>query len=195
MATIKSPRPKSKIPVPRGDGLKLIDAPWRHEYFDSPKARGCFICRAIADKPSNDRKNLLLVRGENAVIVLNRYPYTMGALMVAPGQHLAGFRDLDEETLIEMMRLIRRGMDILDCALDPKGYNIGVNQGKEAGAGLDAHVHIHVVPRWGADTNFMTTVAGARVIAESPDSMFKRLKRAEKEIGNSSRTNRRSKRA
>lgn len=195
MARSKPPRVKPN-PAARPDaGLELIDAPWRHEYFDSPKARGCFICRAIADKLSNDRKNLLLVRGENAVIVLNRYPYTMGALMVAPGQHLAGFRDLDEDTLLEIMRLIRRGMDILDRALNPKGYNIGVNQGKEAGAGLDAHVHIHVVPRWGADTNFMTTVAGARVIAESTESMFRRLKRAEKEISISSHTRRKRKRA
>lgn len=174
--------------------LELIDAPWRHEYFDSPKQLGCFICRAIADKRSNDRSNLLLLRGDGAVIVLNRYPYTMGALMVAPCAHLAGFRDLGDGTLLEMVHLVSQSMDILDRALTPKGYNIGVNQGKEAGAGLDGHIHIHVVPRWGADTNFMTTIAGARVIAESPDSMFRRLRRVMKQSNGSKRKQSRAKR-
>jgi ATP adenylyltransferase len=160
--------------------LSLISAPWRHAYFDEPKQRGCFICRAIADKPSSDRKNLLLKRGDRAVLVLNRYPYTAGALMVAPKAHLAKFGAIDDETLLEMMHLIQHGMEILDTALKPKGYNIGINQGREAGAGLHDHLHVHLVPRWGADTNFMTTVAGARVLAEGLDSMYGRLSRAMK---------------
>ncbi len=166
------------------NGLTLIDAPWRHEYFDKPKDKDCFICRAIRDKRGNDQKNLLLWRGTRAVTLLNRYPYTMGALMIAPVQHVAAFRDIDDETMLEMMHLVTRGMEILDAALKPKGYNIGINEGKEAGAGLEDHLHIHLVPRWGADTNFMTTTAGARVLAEDVHSMFKRLKRAMQQTEN-----------
>ncbi len=146
--------------------------------FDGNAEPGCFICRAVRDTARNDARNLLLVRGERAVIVLNRYPYTMGALMVSPVAHIGDVRDIPDETLIEMMRLTQHGMSILDKAVRPKGYNIGINQGAEAGAGLSDHLHLHLVPRWGADTNFMTTTAGSRVLAEDVDSMYKRLRRA-----------------
>ncbi|HZQ08006.1 MAG TPA: HIT domain-containing protein [Anaerolineae bacterium] len=160
-----------------GTGLTLIDAPWRHNYFDLPKDPDCFICRAIAANPRNDAKNLLLLRGERAVILLNRYPYTMGALMVAPIAHIADFRELDDATALEMTHLVKKGMSILDAALAPKAYNMGINQGIDAGAGLKDHLHIHIVPRWGADTNFMTVTAGTRVLAEDVDSMYRRLRR------------------
>jgi ATP adenylyltransferase len=165
-----------------GDGLALIDAPWRHEYFDSPKEPGCFICRAIADAPDHDAQNLLLVRGDEAVIMLNRYPYSMGALMIAPVMHVGDFRRVPDGTLLEMNRLIKRGMDILDRAIHPKAFNIGINQGADAGAGLIDHLHTHLVPRWGADTNFMTTIGGARVLAEDVDSSYKRLRQAMQEL-------------
>lgn len=168
---------------PQGKGFTLIDAPWRHVYFDAPSDPGCFICRAIAENPRNDVKNLLLVRGQRAVILLNRYPYTMGALMVAPIAHVSDLREIDDETLSEMNRLVKRAMDILDMAIHPKGYNVGINQGVDAGAGLKDHIHEHVVPRWGADTNFMTTIGEARVLAEAVDSMYKRLRRAMKNGG------------
>src|SRR5919202_3266788 len=146
-----------------GNGLTLIDAPWRHELFDNPsKSEDCFICRAVYEPPRNDRKNLLLVRGERAVILLNRYPYTMGALMVAPIEHTGELRSLDDDTIVEMMRLVKQAITILEEGLHPKGYNIGINQGEVAGAGLKDHLHTHVVPRWGADTNFMTTTGNAR---------------------------------
>lgn len=184
-----------RVPGQGGNGLTLIDAPWRHEYFDKPKDKDCFICRAIRDKASNDRKNLLLRRGARGVILLNRYPYTMGALMIAPSQHLALFEDVDDETMLEMMHLVTRGIKILDAALKPRGYNVGVNQGKEAGAGLEDHLHIHLVPRWGADTNFMTTTAGARVLAEDVGSMYSRLKRAMKATENPKESGSQKKRA
>ncbi len=163
-----------------GGGLTLIDAPWRHVYFDLPKDPDCFICRAIAANPRNDAKNLLLVRGERAVIMLNRYPYTMGALMVAPLGHLGDVRVIDDATLLDMNRLVKRSMDILDAAVHPNAYNVGINQGVDAGAGLQDHLHIHVVPRWAADTNFMTVTASARVLAEDVESMYRRLRRAMK---------------
>lgn len=170
----KPPRPSTR----HGTGNSLIDAPWRHKYFDSPKQDECFICRAIASNPRNDAKNLLLLRGDRAVVMLNRYPYTMGALMVAPVAHVGDFRALDEETLLEMNRLVKRGLNILASAVHSGAYNIGINQGAEAGAGLQDHLHMHVVPRWGADTNFMTTIGDSRVLAEDVDSMYRRLRRA-----------------
>ncbi len=166
----------------QGTGLTRLDAPWRHTYFDQPPGDGCFICRAIAANPKQDAKNLLLVRGERAIIMLNRYPYTVGALMVAPMAHVSDYREVDDETLGEMSHLVKRSMNILDAALSPKAYNCGINQGAEAGAGLKDHLHMHVVPRWSGDTNFMTTIAEARVLAEDLDSMYKRLKQALKKI-------------
>jgi ATP adenylyltransferase len=167
----------------QGAGLTLLDAPWRHKYFDAPKDEGCFICRAVAANPRQDAKNLILVRGERALILLNRYPYTMGALLIAPVAHVGDFRDLDDETLLEMNRLVKLGMNILDAAIQPKAYNIGINQGVDAGAGLKDHLHIHLVPRWGADTNFMTVTAGARVLAEDVEGMYRRLRRSANRIG------------
>lgn len=172
----KPPRASAK----EGTGLALIDAPWRHKYFDAPKDPDCFICRAISANPRHDAKNLLLVRGERAVIMLNRYPYTMGALMVAPVAHVGDYRALDEQTLSEMNQLVKSSLDILEAAIHPQAYNIGINQGAAAGAGLESHLHTHVVPRWGADTNFMTTIGGSRVLAEDVDSMYRRLRRAMK---------------
>lgn len=160
---------------PTGPGFTLIDAPWRHKYFDAPRDPDCFICHAIDADRRSDRKNLLLVRGERAILMLNRYPYTMGALMVAPNAHLGDYRALDDATLLEMNGLVKRAMNILDAAIDPKAYNIGINQGVDAGAGLKDHIHIHVVPRWAADTNFMTTIGKARVLAEDVRGMYNRL--------------------
>ncbi len=157
--------------------LDLIDAPWRHKYFDLPKDERCFICHAIHAAPRHDAKNLLLARGERAIIILNRYPYTMGALMVAPFAHVGDYREIDDQAHSEMNRLVKRAMNILDAALQPKAYNIGVNQGVAAGAGLKDHLHIHVVPRWAADTNFMTTIGKTRILAQDVDGMYKRLKK------------------
>jgi ATP adenylyltransferase len=165
---------------PQGKGFTLVYAPWRHKYFDAPRDPECFICRAIDADARRDAKNLVLIRGERAILMLNRYPYTMGALMVAPLAHVGDFREIDPETLAEMDRLVKEGMNILDAAVRPGGYNIGINQGEEAGAGLKDHLHIHLVPRWGADTNFMTTIGEARVLAEDVNAMYRRLKKAMK---------------
>ena len=158
--------------------MQRIWAPWRYKFFDQPKVNECFICRAIAASTEHDRENLLLQREARAVIVLNRYPYTVGALMVAPKQHVATINEVDETTMLELMRLVKNGMKILDAALKPQGYNIGINQGEAAGAGLSEHLHIHVVPRWNADVNFMTSIAESRVLAEEPEHMYDKLKLA-----------------
>lgn len=168
---------------PQGKGFTLVQAPWRHKYFDAPRDPECFICRAIDADPRQDVKNLILVRGKRAILMLNRYPYTMGALMVAPHAHVGDFREIDDEVLAEMNRLVQAGMRILDAAFKPKGYNVGINQGEAAGAGLKDHLHMHLVPRWLADTNFMTTIGEARVLAEDVDAMYGRLKKVMKNGG------------
>ncbi len=172
------PSNKTRPSERKGSGLTLLDAPWRHKLFERTPVPGCFVCQAVKANPRSDARNLLLVRGERAVILLNRFPYTMGALMISPIEHAGRLQDIPDQTLLEMMKLVDRGMDLLDRTVHPKGYNIGINQGEEAGAGLKDHLHIHVVPRWGADTNFMTTIGGARVLADDVDSMYRRLRRA-----------------
>ncbi len=184
--TSKKTIPKRRPSAREGSGLTLVDAPWRHKLFDQDKSDpDCFICRAWRENPRNDARNLLLVRGQAALIILNRYPYTMGSLMVAPAEHRADIMHVSQDTLCEIMELVKVGMHILDHSIHPRGYNIGINQGIDAGAGLHEHLHVHVVPRWGADTNFMSTVAGARVLAEDVDSMYKRLRRTLRELDKS----------
>ena len=156
-------------------GLQRIYAPWRYKYFEEHKQAGCFICSGIAAGLSCDRANLILVRKPKGIILLNRYPYTVGALMIAPTEHLATIREVDDEVLLTLMHLVRCGIQILDTAIHPNGYNIGINQSAAAGAGLDDHLHIHIVPRWGGDTNFMTTIAETRVLSEDVDHMYERL--------------------
>ncbi len=159
--------------------MQLIWAPWRYTYFDLPKRKkkGCFVCRALRARAARDRANLVLVREQLGIIMLNRYPYTVGSLMIVPLDHRATLKDVDDETKLCLMHLVVRGEKILDEACHPKGYNIGINQGIAAGAGLNDHLHIHVVPRWDADTNLMTTIGGARVLSEALDHMYDRLQR------------------
>jgi ATP adenylyltransferase len=173
---------KTRASRREGNGLALVDAPWRHKYFDEKKVEGCFLCRALAASRRQDSKNLLLVRGRQAAIFLNRYPYTMGALMIAPVEHLGDYLAVAPETLAEMDSLIKLGIRILDRAIHPRAFNVGMNIGIDAGAGLSDHLHVHLVPRWRADTNFMTTTAGTRVLAEDMDSMYRRLRRAWRQV-------------
>jgi ATP adenylyltransferase len=138
-------------------------------YLKAPKGAvtgGCVFCDKLRDKPEKDRDNLLLVRGDRAFMMLNLYPYTNGHLMVAPNVHCGELEALDGETLKEMMLLVARGIRALRRQMDPQGFNIGANLGRVAGAGVEDHVHIHVVPRWNGDTNFMPVLADTRVIPE-----------------------------
>ena len=148
-------------------------SPWRLEYILGPKDGACVFCKKI--NPGNDRTEHVLWRGKLAFMVLNRYPYNNGHLLILPYAHVASLEDLPPETLTEMMLLVQRGLAALRAAMQPHGFNIGVNLGKIAGAGIEDHVHIHVVPRWSGDTNFMTTVAETRNIPELLDRSYDRL--------------------
>lgn len=148
-------------------------SPWRLEYILGPKDRACVFCYKIA--PGDDRTEHVLWRGELAFMALNRYPYNNGHLLIMPYAHVASLEDLPPATLTEMMMLVNRGLAALRESMDPHGFNVGVNLGRAAGAGIESHVHVHVVPRWGGDTNFMTTVSDTRNIPETLDQTYDRL--------------------
>lgn len=140
-------------------------APWRIEYIHSEKTGVCFLCDIFAGK--DDRENLLLFRGKTCAVVMNRYPYNSGHIMVAPYRHTAALEDLSPEENLEMAALTARAAAVLREIMSPQGFNIGINLGEAAGAGLKDHLHQHIVPRWTGDTNFMPVLGGPRVMPES----------------------------
>lgn len=153
--------------------MKRLWAPWRMEYILGERTGECFFCAKA--KENKDRENYILYRGQRCFIMLNIYPYNNGHLMIAPYQHAASLEDLDEETLTELMFLVNKGLRLLRRVLNPQGFNIGINLGKAAGAGIEEHVHIHIVPRWEGDTNFMPVFAGTKVIPELLDGTYEKL--------------------
>lgn len=148
-------------------------APWRLEFIRGPKADECIFCSmpALAD----DERALIVHRGERCFVILNAYPYNNGHMMVAPFRHLPSIEELDDDELLELMTLARRGLGALRDVHGPEGFNLGVNQGKVAGAGIEDHVHLHVVPRWGGDTNFMPVIASTRVLPQSLADSWREL--------------------
>jgi ATP adenylyltransferase len=153
-------------------------APWRLDYIRGEKDEGCFLCRAIEANPERDREHLLVHRGELCFVILNKFPYNNGHVMVAPRVHEPSIEQLGADELAEMMDLTKRSLGALREVYRPEGFNIGVNQGKIAGAGVEDHVHLHVVPRWGADTNFMPVIADTRVLPQALDDSWAELRAA-----------------
>jgi ATP adenylyltransferase len=156
-----------------------IWAPDRFKYVkDASKdiEEECIFC--VKPLAEDDEANLIVHRGERCFVILNLFPYTNGHLMVAPYEHVGRLQDLPAETLTEMMGLAQRGMDRLEDVYDPHGYNVGFNQGRAAGAGFEHHIHLHVVPRWGGDTNFMPVIADTKVMPQSLEQSYEALKGA-----------------
>jgi ATP adenylyltransferase len=154
-----------------------IWAPWRLAYVkDASKDddAGCIFCTKPAE--DDDRANLIVHRGKRCFVILNRFPYTNGHLMIAPYEHLPKLPELDADTMAEMMALAQRAMVVLDEAYGPQGYNAGLNQGRVAGAGFEGHIHLHVVPRWAGDTNYMPVLADTRVMPQSLEESWDGLK-------------------
>jgi ATP adenylyltransferase len=154
-----------------------IWAPWRLAYVkDADKDSGeeCIFCAKPAAE--DDQSNLIVHRGDRSFVILNLFPYTNGHLMIAPYDHAASIADLDAETVAEMMALAQRAVRVLDDKYGPQGYNVGFNQGRVAGAGVEHHIHMHVVPRWGGDTNFMPVLADTRVMPQTPDQSYEMLR-------------------
>ena len=155
---------------------EVLWAPWRMEYILSDKEKGCFLCDAAE---SNDDKSVhVIARGVKSFALLNRFPYTSGHLMVLPYQHVRDLADLDKQTRAEMMELTTKISQVLMEVYHPEGFNIGINMGEAAGAGIEEHIHIHVVPRWAGDTNFMTAVGQTRVLPEALEDTYQRVKEA-----------------
>jgi len=143
---------------------EILWAPWRMEYILGEKEEECIFCSK--PKADEDRRNLILLRGEHNFVIMNKYPYNNGHVMVVPYRHTADFNGLHEKESLEMMNVISQCIEVIKRAIHPEGFNIGMNLGKIAGAGIDEHIHFHIVPRWAADTNFMPVLGHTKVISE-----------------------------
>ena len=157
--------------------MKQIWAPWRLAFIEQVSGdSGCIFC----EKPAlrQDGKTFILWRGRHSYVLMNIYPYNNGHLLIAPYRHIAAIEDLPETILLDMLRLLQRSIKAIRKAYAPEGFNIGVNQGKVAGAGIEHHIHLHVVPRWSADTNFMPLLGETRVLPQHLKASYARLKAA-----------------
>ena len=153
-------------------------SPWRAKYIASgvdSEGQGCVFCSMAAD-PEHDEDNFVLHRGEHAFVVLNLYPYITGHLMVVPYLHTSEFDSLAKEITDELIDLAKRAQTALREVYSPSGFNLGMNLGAAAGAGITDHMHIHLLPRWSGDTNFMTTVAETRVLPEDLKTTYSKLR-------------------
>ena len=149
-------------------------APWRVAYIELKKPAGCILCEK--PKETNDEANYILFRGKLNFVIMNSFPYNPGHLMVAPYRHIPTPEELTAEELHEHSELVTRVVKILRQAYDPAGFNTGMNIGKVAGAGIDGHIHSHIVPRWQGDTNFMPVIGDARVIPQALAETYRKLK-------------------
>lgn len=141
--------------------MEAIYAPWRAEYIRGKKPGGCVFC-----KDSLRSDEFILFEGKRTFVLMNRYPYSCGHLMIIPLRHLSSLHDLTSDEKLELFNLLDISVKVLNEAIKPDGFNVGMNLGKVAGAGIDDHIHIHLVPRWNGDTNFMTVTGETRVISE-----------------------------
>ena len=155
--------------------MERIWAPWRIQYLQMKKPEGCILCEKPGQK--KDTQNYILYRGDKNFVVLNTYPYNPGHLMVAPYRHVANIEELTEEERNEHFEMVCRSVRVLRQVFNPGGFNIGINVGKVAGAGIDEHFHTHIVPRWQGDTNFMPVLADTRVVPEALTDTYQKLKR------------------
>jgi ATP adenylyltransferase len=158
--------------------MEHLWAPWRLAYVETAAkpVNGidpCFICAGLA--ADDDRKNLIALRTPLSSVVLNRFPYNNGHLLIAPREHKATLAELTPEELLDTMETLRKAIRTLDELMHPDGYNVGINLGRAAGAGLPGHLHWHVVPRWNGDTNFMPVLSDVKVIVQSLDTLYQML--------------------
>ncbi len=161
----------------KGPDQRILWAPWRIEYItDATKNEGCIFCEKSAEK--DDRANLIVYRGKTAFVIMNRYPYNNGHLLIVPNRHTSEMADLSDEEKIELVNLLQYAQDVLQEVMKPQGFNIGMNLGRLAGAGITDHLHFHIVPRWGGDTNFMPIVGHTKVISEALEETRDHLHKA-----------------
>jgi len=161
---------------------KNLWAPWRIKYLQrlGEESGGCFICRRV-DKYEDDDKNFVLWRTDNSIVILNLFPYNNGHLLIAPLRHIAELEQATETELLEMLKLVRESQKALRAVIKPQGFNIGINIGRVAGAGLPGHLHFHLVPRWEGDTNFINVCSDTDVISQSLTELLEQLRKVSKE--------------
>lgn len=154
--------------------IERLWTPWRMEYIlDNSKSSRCVFCHK--PKEDDDRTNLILHRGKKSFVIMNRYPYNNGHLLITPYSHVGDMEGLSEEELCEMTIEMQRSIGILKKVMNPDGFNMGMNLGKAAGSGIDDHIHLHIVPRWKGDTNFMPVLSDVRVMPEHLDDTYMKL--------------------
>ena len=157
--------------------MEKLYSPWRSQYIEGvDKQEECFLCNAY--KSNEDEKNLVLYRGKKCFVIMNLYPYNAGHLMVCPNKHIGDFLLLDKETLCELNTLTQKMIKALKKSLNPDGFNLGYNLGKVSGAGLETHIHNHIVPRWNGDTNFMPVLGEVKVISQDLKEIYHNIKKA-----------------
>jgi ATP adenylyltransferase len=155
--------------------MERLWAPWRMEFILNEKLKGCVFCLEERRDAASEKERLVLFRDRLSFVMMNRYPYCNGHLLIAPYRHVADLAALTDNEMLELFVNVRLCCRVIGDALAPQGFNIGVNLGKAAGAGIDDHLHIHVVPRWGGDTNYMTIVADVRVMPENLAATYDKL--------------------
>jgi ATP adenylyltransferase len=157
--------------------MNYLWSPWRMEYILSPKSgESCIFCEGL--KQADGPENLIVHRGTYAFVMLNRFPYTSGHLMIVPNEHQPSLELLSADSRADVMDLSARAIQVLNILYSPQGYNLGMNIGSAAGAGISEHVHLHVVPRWVGDTNFMSSVSQVRVLPELLEETYRRVREA-----------------
>lgn len=144
--------------------MEVLWAPWRMEYILGDKERGCVFCSRL--KQDDDRRNLVLHRSKRAFVIMNRYPYNNGHVMVVPNRHISNLEEQSEEEALDMARLLSRSIEIIKAKMNAEGLNLGMNLGRVGGAGIEEHIHYHLVPRWLGDSSFMAAVGETRVIPQ-----------------------------
>ncbi len=159
--------------------MDYLWAPWRMEYILGKKKRGCFLCKKLKEKKNKER--LVLYQGQHVFVIMNKFPYTNGHLMVVPNRHCLNLEQLNPEELKELFELLKVSVRALKASLRPQGFNIGMNIGKMGGAGED-HLHLHIVPRWAGDTNFMPVLGETRVISEYLEETYEKLRSAFRDL-------------
>lgn len=156
--------------------MKQLWAPWRMTYIkDAGSSDDCIFDSKPAQDPAHDKEQLILYRGQRCFIMMNLYPYNSGHLLIAPYEHLASLELLPAKTIAEMMKLAQRCETAIRAAMNPDGFNLGINEGKVAGAGFAGHVHLHIVPRWDGDTNFMPVVGAVKVMPEFLEQTYDKI--------------------
>ena len=161
--------------------MEKLWAPWRMEYIlNNDKEDGCIFCNRL--NKSNDKNNLILYRGKLSFIIMNKFPYNNGHLMVVPNRHLGDFTLLKDDEHLDIDNLIKLSIKALKIAMEPQAFNVGMNLGRCAGAGIEDHLHYHIVPRWNGDTNFMPILGETKVISESLKHSYEKIHKAIQEV-------------